>query len=89
MRRGAMRWAAALILGAALAHPALASPGTTRNVQEPASLSRLWEAAATWFAGGWETVVAELTSDHGPATDPNGATTTSDSDRGPASDPNG
>ena len=88
MRRGAMRWAAALILGAALANPAWAGPGT-RNVQETAGLSRLWEAAATWFAGGWQTLVVELTSDHGSVIDPNGSTSTADSDRGAMMDPNG
>lgn len=88
MRRGAMRWAAALILGAALANPAWAGPGS-RNVQEPASLGRLWEAAANWLAGGWQDLVGELTSDHGSVIDPNGSTATADSDRGSVIDPDG
>lgn len=86
MRRGAMRWAAALILGAALANPAWATP-EGKEAREPASLSRLWEAAAAWFAASWQTLAAEATSDRGPAMDPDGST--AGSDHGSMIDPNG
>ena len=83
-----MRWAAALILGAALASPAWATP-EGQEAREPASLGRLWEAAARWFVGGWEGLFAEPLSDHGPHTDPNGVTGMTNSDRGAMTDPNG
>jgi hypothetical protein len=105
MRRGAIKWAMALALGAALAQPAWAGRiEASRGGHEAASLSRFWEGAATWFAAGWQAVLAEMTTDHGPVIDPNGATATTDhgsvidpdgaaataeSDRGPLVDPNG
>jgi hypothetical protein len=84
---GKKRWAAALILGAALAQPAQALPGAARNEPTAAGLGRLWEVAAGWLSAGWLTLADELASDHGPAIDPNGAT--ANSDHGPLIDPDG
>ena len=84
---GKKRWAAALILGAALAQPVQALPGAARTEPTAAGLSRTWEVAAGWLMAGWLTLADELTSDHGSQIDPDGAT--SDSDRGSATDPNG
>jgi hypothetical protein len=90
MRRGAIKWAMALALGAALAQPAWAGRiEASRGGQEAASLSRFWEGAATWFAAGWQAVLAEMTTDHGPLIDPDGATATAESDHGAMTDPNG
>ena len=83
MWRGTKRWAAALILGAALAQPAQALPGAARNEPAMEGLGRLWEMAATWL----QVALDELTTDHGAMTDPDGAT--ADSDRGTQIDPNG
>ena len=88
--RGTMGRLAALALGLALAvTPAWADPGLERTRQEPASLGRVWEAAAAWIAGGWQAVVAEVMADRGAYIDPNGAVAGSDSDRGAHTDPNG
>ena len=85
MWRGTKRWAAALILGAALAQPAQAMPGTNEPTME--GLGRLWEMAATWLSAEWQVALDELTTDRGSSTDPNGAT--ADSDRGSQTDPDG
>lgn len=87
MWRGTKRWAAALIVGAALAQPAQAMPGATRHEPAPEGPSRVWAVAATWLSARWQVALDELTSDRGPATDPDGAT--ADSDRGSQIDPNG
>ena len=83
---GKKRWAAALILGAALAQPAQALPGVARTGPAAAGLGRLWEVAAGWLSAGWQAVAAEA-SEHGTQIDPNGAT--ADSDRGSQIDPDG
>lgn len=82
MWRGTKRWAAALILGAALAQPAQAMPGAAHHEPAMEGLGRLWEMAATWL----QVALDELT-DHGAMTDPNGAT--ADSDHGAMTDPDG
>jgi hypothetical protein len=84
---GKKRWAAALILGAALAQPVQALPGAARTEPTAAGLSRTWEVAAGWLMAGWLTLAVELTSDHGSQTDPNGPE--ANSDHGPHTDPNG
>jgi hypothetical protein len=90
MRRGAIKWAVALALGAALAQPAWAGRiEASRGGQEAASLSRFWERAVTWFAAGWQAVLVEMTMDHGSQIDPNGAAATAESDRGSVIDPDG
>lgn len=87
MRRGAMRWAAALALGAVLAQPAQANPGTAGDGPAIEGVSRWWEVAAGWLSAGWQVAVAELTLDRGAYIDPNGVT--ADSDHGPMIDPDG
>jgi hypothetical protein len=87
MWRGTKRWAAALIVGAALAQPIQAMPGATRNEPAPEGLGRVWAVAATWLSAGWQVALDELATDHGPMVDPDGAA--ADSDHGPMVDPNG
>lgn len=99
MRRGMLKWAAALAMAAALASPAWAAGGS--RTDQAAGFSGFWAAATRWLSLGWE-LVAQPLSDFGPMTDPNGSTSssdhgsqidpngsTSDSDFGPTMDPNG
>jgi hypothetical protein len=112
LRRGAMRCVAVVVLSVVLACPVWAgSGGDSGRPSNPddghhvaVGLGGLWNAAASWITGGWEGLVAQLTSDHGSVTDPdglmatgdrgsqtdpNGATATAESDRRSVTDPNG